>query len=62
MAGRPKRGIAYAAWDVDIFENDTKIDELLDAQGWTGFAIYFYLFSVTNLISYAATFYNTRNL
>ena len=43
MAGRPKRGIAYAAWDVDIFENDTKIDELLDAQGWTGFAIYFYL-------------------
>lgn len=43
MAGRPKRGIEYAAWDVDIFENDTKIDELLDAQGWTGFAIYFYL-------------------
>ena len=43
MAGRPKKGIDYSGWDVDIFENDTKIDELLDAQGWTGFAIYFYL-------------------
>ena len=43
MAGRPKRGIEYSGWDVDIFENDTKIDELLDAQGWIGFSIYFYL-------------------
>ena len=43
MAGRPKKGIDYSGWDVDIFENDTKIDELLDAQGWTGFSIYFYL-------------------
>ena len=43
MANRPKRGIQYAGWDVDIFENDTKIDELLDAQGWVGFSIYFYL-------------------
>ena len=43
MARRPKRGIEYSGWDVDIFENDTKIDELLDAQGWNGFSIYFYL-------------------
>ena len=43
MAGRPKRGIDFAGWDVDIFENDVKIDELIDAQGWIGFSIYFYL-------------------
>ncbi|MDD3029817.1 MAG: DUF4373 domain-containing protein [Alphaproteobacteria bacterium] len=43
MAGKPKRGISYAGWNVDIFENDTKIDELIDAQGWIGFSIYFYL-------------------
>ena len=43
MSGRPKKGIDYSGWDVDIFENDTKIDELLDAQGWIGFSIYFYL-------------------
>lgn len=43
MAGRPKRGIEFAGWDVDIFENDVKIDELIDAQGWIGFSIYFYL-------------------
>ena len=44
MAGRPKKmGIEYSGWDVDIFENDTKIDELLDAQGWIGFSVYFYL-------------------
>ena len=44
MAGRPpKRGIDYAGWSVDIFDNDTKIDKLLDAHGWCGFGIYFYL-------------------
>lgn len=44
MAGRPpKKGIAYAGWSVDIFDNDTKIDKLLDAYGWDGFGIYFYL-------------------
>ena len=43
MAGRPKAGIEFAGWNVDIFENDTKIDELIDAQGWIGFCIYFYL-------------------
>lgn len=43
MAGRPKQGIDYAGWSVNIFDGDTKIDKLLDAQGWVGFSIYFYL-------------------
>lgn len=43
MAGRPKRKLDYAGWSVDIFDNDTKIDKLLDAQGWIGFSIYFFL-------------------
>ena len=43
MAGRPKAGIDYAGWSVTIFDGDTKIDKLLDAQGWVGFSIYFYL-------------------
>lgn len=43
MAGRPKRKLDYAGWSVDIFDNDTKIDKLLDAQGWIGFSVYFYL-------------------
>lgn len=43
MAGRPKAGLDYAGWSVNIFDGDTKIDRLLDAQGWTGFSIYFYL-------------------
>lgn len=43
MAGKPKRRIDYAGWSVDIFSNDIKIDKLLDAQGWIGFGIYFYL-------------------
>ncbi len=44
MAGRPpKERIDYAGWSVDIFDSDTKIDKLLDAHGWVGFGIYFYL-------------------
>lgn len=43
MAGKPKKRIDYAGWSVDIFSNDTKIDMLIDAQGWSGFGIYFYL-------------------
>ena len=44
MAGRPpKEGIDYAGWSVDMFENDPKIDKLLDAQGACGFLVYFYL-------------------
>ena len=43
MAGKPKRSIDFAGWRTDIFENDSKIDELIEAQGWIGFSIYFYL-------------------
>lgn len=43
MAGKAKKKLDYAGWSTDIFDNDTKIDKLLDSQGWTGFAIYFYL-------------------
>lgn len=43
MAGRPKQGIDYAGWSVDIFDGDKKIDKLLNAKGWKGFGIYFFL-------------------
>lgn len=43
MSRKPKPGIDYAGWDIHIFEDDPKIDKLLDAQGWIGFAVYFYL-------------------
>lgn len=43
MARPPKSKLDYAGWSVDMFDNDTKIDKLLDAQGWSGFGIYFYL-------------------
>lgn len=38
-----KQGIDYAGWSVNIFDGDTKIDKLLDAHGWIGFSVYFYL-------------------
>jgi len=43
MSRTPKRGIDYAGWSVTIFDGDKKIDKLLDAQGWKGFGVYFYL-------------------
>lgn len=43
MAGKPKQGLDYAGWDVHLFDDDNRIDELLDSQGWLGFSIYFYL-------------------
>lgn len=43
MAGRPKQGIDYSGWSVDMFDSDKKIDKLLDAQGWKGFGVYFFL-------------------
>ena len=43
MAGRPpKEGIDYSEWDVDLFD-DPKIEKLMDAQGTSGFTIFFYL-------------------
>ncbi len=43
MARPPKKGIDYSGWSVTIFDNDTKMDKLLDAHGWIGFGVYFYL-------------------
>lgn len=43
MSGKPKQGLDYAGWSVNMFDGDTKIDKLLEAQGWVGFGIYFYL-------------------
>lgn len=42
MAGKPKEGLNFSGWSVDVFE-DPKIDKLMDAQGCKGFLIYFYL-------------------
>lgn len=43
MGRQAKKGLDYSPWNTDILECDTKIDELLEAQGWAGFSIYFYL-------------------
>lgn len=43
MAGKAQKGLKFSGWSVNIFDGDTKIDKLLEAQGWTGFGIYFYL-------------------
>ena len=39
MSGQPKRGLEFAGWDVHMFDDDERIDELIDAQGWTGFIV-----------------------
>ena len=43
MPRPPKKGIDYAGWSVTMFDGDKKIDKLLDAQGWRGFGVYFFL-------------------
>lgn len=43
MSGVPKIGIDFAGWNVDMFDNDTKIDKLLCSKGWIGFSVYFWL-------------------
>jgi len=44
MSGRPpKKRIDDSPWPVDMFESDPRMDKLLDAQGWVGFGVYFYL-------------------
>lgn len=43
MSGVPKIGIDFAGWNVDMFDNDAKIDKLLCSKGWIGFSIYFWL-------------------
>lgn len=41
MGRPPKRNLNYSTWDVDVLENDTSIDALIDAQGPAGFYVYF---------------------
>lgn len=43
MGRPPKRNLNYSTWDVDVLENDTSIDNLIDAQGPAGFYVYFAL-------------------
>lgn len=43
MAGQPKQGLDFAAWDVHIFDDDERFDVLIDAQGWSGFGVFFYI-------------------
>lgn len=43
MARPPKKEIDYSGWSVRIFDNEPKFDKLLDAQGWDGFGVYFFL-------------------
>lgn len=42
MARPRKEGIEFSGWDVLVFE-DPKIENLVDAHGLDGFAVYFYL-------------------
>ena len=37
MGRPPKRNLNYSTWDVDVLENDTSIDNLIDAQGPAAF-------------------------
>lgn len=43
MAGQPKRGLDFAAWDVHLFDDDEGFDVLIDAQGWDGFGVFFWI-------------------
>ena len=43
MAGQPKQGLDFAACDVHICDDDERFDVLIDAQGWSGFGVFFYI-------------------
>ena len=43
MPRQPKQGLDFSGWSVTMFDGDKKIDKLLDAQGWKGFGVYFFL-------------------
>lgn len=43
MAGQPKQGLDFAAWDVHLFDDDERFDVLIDAQGWDGFGVFFWI-------------------
>lgn len=54
MGRPPKRNLNYSTWDVDVLENDTSIDNLIDAQGPAGFYVYFALCQKTRTAVAAA--------
>ena len=43
MAGQRKGGLDFAAWDVHLFDDDERFDVLIDAQGWDGFGVFFWI-------------------
>ena len=43
MGRTPQKGLVWTPWDVDVFLGVREIDKLMEAQGCTGFVIYFYL-------------------
>lgn len=43
MPKKPKLGLDYAGWDVHIFDDDERMDQLIDSQGWQGFSVYFFI-------------------
>lgn len=43
MAGQPKRGLDFAGWDVHMFDDDERFDVLIDAQGWNGFGVFYFI-------------------
>lgn len=43
MAGILQEGLHFASIPVTFFDNDARIDRLLDAQGWRGVGVYMYL-------------------
>ena len=43
MAGQPKRGLDFAAWDVHLFDDDERFDVLIDALGGDGFGVFFWI-------------------
>lgn len=45
MSGKPKKGLDFFYWDGYALDNDERFDELIDAQGWNGFGVYFYVYN-----------------
>lgn len=44
MSRTTKRGIDFSGWATNIFDDEgSPIEELLEAQGWNGFGVYFFL-------------------
>lgn len=43
MPRTQQHGLDFGPWDVGMFDGDWKIEKLIEAHGWKGFGIYFYL-------------------